>query len=255
MAYTISPIPEFNDNYIWLIGHDKSRSAIIVDPGASCAVNEYCEKNNWQPSAIWITHHHQDHIGGVEELVKRWNCTTYGPKLADEKFTVELADNDTIDLFGQNSAVRIIATPGHTKDHICYFSELGLFCGDTLFAGGCGRAFECDPAILHASLQKLAKLPRATKVYAAHEYTLNNLQFAQTVDPNNQKLIKRSEDVRSLREKKLPTLPSNIGLELDTNPFMRCNEAAIRGWAQAIDRQALDTAAIFTRLRQAKDAW
>jgi hydroxyacylglutathione hydrolase len=255
MTYTITPIPAFNDNYIWLIGHENSRSAIIVDPGCADAVNVFCAQNNWNIKEIWITHHHDDHIGGVPALVEHWHCKTFGPALSDETYDIALQDGDTIDLFDQPGTATIIETPGHTKDHICYMSSLGLFCGDTLFSAGCGRAFECPSSILYNSLNKLAQLPAATKVFCAHEYTANNLSFAASVEPDNLEIQERIKTVNQLRASSAASLPSTIAIELATNPFLRCKEPAVRSWAKAQQSGDLSDAEVFGRLRAAKDNW
>lgn len=223
----INPIPAFTDNYIWSLENKFDNSSVIVDPGDAAVVLEYLEQNNRELSAILITHHHRDHIGGVEQLLRQVDVPVYAPAVGNYGFKhTPCSDNDIVHV---GCDLRVLAVPGHTLDHIAYVGEGFVFCGDTLFAGGCGRIFEGTAEMMHASLQKLAALPAETNVYCAHEYTLANLAFAQTVEPENMDLKERVAIEREKREQGLPTVPSTVGLELKTNPFLRvgCEEFVI----------------------------
>lgn len=233
---TIRTIPAFNDNYFWLFHAQDSTAAAVVDPGAAEPVIETLEHNGLALEAILVTHHHFDHTGGVKQLAERYGAVVYGP--AESKFDgigIPLHEGDVIEVIG--TRFRVIEVPGHTLDHIAYFAaETGdapiLFSGDTLFAGGCGRLFEGTPAQMTASLDKLAALPDATRVFCAHEYTLANLAFAVAVEPDNDALERRVIEARSLRDDGRPTVPSTIALERQTNPFVRNAESSVVAMAR-----------------------
>lgn len=229
---TISPISAFDDNYIWMFHAPDSRDVFVVDPGDPTPVEEALKHYKLSLAGILITHHHFDHTGGINVLTKGRNIPVYGPdneNIAGITHTVR--DNDTIELSG--CQFRIMTTPGHTLDHIAYFTESGesgnpaLFCGDTLFVGGCGRLFEGTAEQMFQSLSRLAELPGNTAIYCAHEYTQANLQFAQAVEPHNQMLQKQIQQVRAFRAENLPTVPSTIEQELATNPFLRSNQPEV----------------------------
>ena len=227
---TVLAIPAFKDNYLWLI-HD-GVSAAVVDPGDARPVLDALAARNLALTAILLTHHHADHIGGVQQLLEHTRVPVFGPR--DDGIsavTHPLAEGDCIRLRGLELAFRVLAVPGHTLGHIAYVRETPgahwLFCGDTLFAGGCGRVFEGTPTQMADSLGKLAALPRDTKVFCAHEYTLSNLRFAQAVEPGNAELAKRIEAETEKRARNEPTVPSTIALEKATNPFLRYREPEI----------------------------
>ncbi len=219
----VSAIKAFNDNYIWAMSSDSN--LVLVDPGDAQVCIEHIEKNNLVLSAILITHHHNDHIGGIEELIayatkRGWSVTVYGPKNDNiAQLDVKLKENDQINLTDIDCQFTIIDLPGHTNGHIAYYNDKVLFCGDTLFSGGCGRIFEGTPAQMYQSLSKLAKLAGNTLVYCAHEYTLANLNFAQAVEPNNSELNKYVEKVKSLRHENKASIPTSINIERQINPF------------------------------------
>lgn len=221
-----TPIPAFNDNYIWLVqcGHEIA----VVDPGDGEVVANYLNQRRLSLDAIWITHHHPDHIGGIERLRSQWPSAIYGPASspAEALFTHTLQAGDLVDIGSVEFCV--LAVPGHTLDHIAFYSAEAamLFCGDTLFAGGCGRVFEGTFAQMNESLEKLAALPGETAVYCAHEYTLSNLAFARAAEPDNSALIERLAQAQQQRADALPTVPSTIALERATNPFLRCQAPA-----------------------------
>ncbi len=230
--YTVSAISAFRDNYIWAIHDDKN--AIIVDPGDATPVFAFLRERKLTLSSILITHHHNDHVGGNRELLAHFPVPVYGP--ADEAIdtlTTRLKENDEITLAEFDLTFKVIDIPGHTAGHIAYIGHGMVFCGDTLFACGCGRLFEGTAAQMHRSLAKLAALPGDTKVYCAHEYTLSNIAFARAVEPDNVKLLEREFAEREKRGQNLPTVPSTISLELETNPFMRCHVASIAAAANA----------------------
>lgn len=224
--YTISPIPAFRDNYIWAIHDDKN--AIIVDPGDAAPVMAFLRDRKLTLNSILITHHHNDHVGGNRELLKQFPVPVYGPAgEAIDTLTTRLKENDEITLTAFNLTFKILDIPGHTAGHIAYVGHGMVFCGDTLFACGCGRLFEGTPAQMYNSLGKLAALPGETKVYCAHEYTLANIAFARAVEPDNDALLKREFADREKRGQNIPTVPSTIAMELDTNPFMRSHVPAV----------------------------
>lgn len=231
---SISPLPAFSDNYLWLL--NRGRRAVVVDPGDAEPVLKALASRQLQLDAILVTHHHGDHVGGVEKLRSRTGATVYGPRSERiEGVDVAVAEGDRVTVLDTDFTV--IEVPGHTAGHIAYFSGAldppVLFCGDTLFGCGCGRLFEGTPAQMLGSLDRLASLPGATRVYCAHEYTLANIRFALAVEPGNSELQRRAHDAKAQRERGEPTLPSTIGLELQTNPFMRSDSDAVRDAAIA----------------------
>lgn len=252
----------FSDNYIWLLENDDG-TAFVVDPGESAPVEAALQTRSLRLAAILLTHHHFDHVGGVAALKSAHSCTVYGPaNPAIRDIDVILRDGDAISLGDYDFSV--IEVPGHTLDHIAYFQSEKpgqtalpgplLFCGDTLFAGGCGRIFEGDPQMMFASLQRLAALPEATAVYCAHEYTLANLQFARTADPDNLVLAAREQQAKALRKEGLPTVPSTIAVELATNPFLRSHDAGVqRSLYDHTERAGNDDVEAFAGLRAWKD--
>lgn len=248
----ILPIPAFEDNYIWLLHN--GNDAIVVDPGDATPVFLTLEKMALDLKAILITHHHNDHIGGVNTLLNRFpDCHVYAPNADHYPFRHQsVMEGDTIALTIFNIYFKVMHTPGHTLDHVVYYndSENLLFCGDTLFSAGCGRLFEGTPEQMFTSLDRLSALPEQTMVYCTHEYTQHNLRFAQSVEPNNEALRQRIEAVNELRLYQKPSLPSSIGLERLTNPFLRTHSAEIQ---QKLHLQHHDNIAIFSALRQARN--
>lgn len=229
-ALTVVAVPAFRDNYLWLI-HDGINAA-VVDPGDANPVLAALAANKLTLTAILLTHHHADHIGGVQRLLDHADVPVFGPRNDGiGAVTHPLAEGDRVEVPGLALALRVLEVPGHTLGHIAYVREAPgehwAFCGDTLFAGGCGRVFEGTPAQMAESLGKLAALPDDTKVYCAHEYTLSNLQFARAVDPANGELAKRMEAEAAKRARNEPTVPSTIGLEKATNPFLRYRQPEI----------------------------
>ena len=250
-------LPILSDNYIFLL-HDRDRNiAAVVDPGLAQPVLQQLQALGTPLTAIFNTHHHNDHIGGNSELLQRFPYAKVYAGIKDRGripgAEVFLEDGDRVSFAAQTA--QIFFVPGHTKAHIAYYfppnhpKENGeLFCGDTLFAGGCGRISESTPDQMLASLNKLQALPDNTRVWCAHEYTLKNLQFALTVDPDNQDLQHRFAKVKVARSRSEATIPSTIGVEKNTNPFLRCDRPNLQSITNSTD--PLQT---FTRLRLMKD--
>lgn len=228
----IDALPAFSDNYIWLLQDTATQRCAVVDPGDAQPVITWLDAHpEWTLTDILITHHHPDHVGGVETLKARTGAQVCGP--ANERIPgrdLALHDNQRVSVLGLD--FEVIAVPGHTLGHIAFYSAQSpaplLFSGDTLFAGGCGRLFEGTPEQMHGSLTRLAALPAQTLVYCAHEYTLSNLRFAKAADPHNPQVLQRLAEVEQLRADKRITLPSTIALERLTNPFLRTTEISVK---------------------------
>jgi hydroxyacylglutathione hydrolase len=259
-ALSVLAVPAFKDNYLWLV-HDGVNAA-AVDPGDSGPILAALAAHKLTLTAILLTHHHADHIGGVPQLLSHARVPVFGPRNDHiSVVTNPLGEGDRVSVPGLDLAFRVLDVPGHTSGHIAYVRETPgahwLFCGDTLFAGGCGRLFEGTPAQMTDSLGKLAALPDDTSVYCAHEYTLANLRFACAVEPGNRALQQRVETEGAKRAAGQPTVPSNIGLEKATNPFLRYREPEILQnlvAAQRLDADAGPVAA-FAALREWKNTF
>lgn len=227
---TIEPIPAFSDNYIWLFHDSGSNRACVVDPGDAGPVEAALQARGLTLDAILITHHHFDHVGGLEQLCANHAPQVYGPhNPAIDRIGHRLGAGDSIEVL--NVRFDVMEVPGHTLDHIAYFHQAEqplVFCGDTLFAGGCGRVFEGTPHMMLQSLEALASLPAATRIYCAHEYTLANLAFARAAEPANEDVAARLREAEAARAQGQPTVPSTLAQELATNPFLRCRTAALR---------------------------
>lgn len=248
-------LPAFSDNYLWLL-HDGSR-ALVVDPGDADPVFAALKEHGLELEAILVTHHHPDHVGGVDKLREATGATVYGParERIPEPFT-SLAEGAQVSVLG--ISFRVIDVPGHTAGHIAYFADDVdgaplLFCGDTLFSGGCGRIFEGTPGQMLASLDKLAALPADTRVCCAHEYTLANLRFARAVEPGNHALAEYQSKCEALRAEGTPTVPSSIGMERAINPFFRSRETTVTHAVQAHAATPSDEVAVFAELREWKN--
>ncbi|CAN5407461.1 hydroxyacylglutathione hydrolase [soil metagenome] len=250
-------VPAFDDNYLWLI-HDGVH-AVVVDPGDADVIFAALETHRLSLLAILLTHHHADHVGGVPSLLQGQQLPVYGPRNETiPGITDSLAEGDIVSIPELSLRFTVLDVPGHTSGHIAYVehSQGWLFCGDTLFAGGCGRLFEGTPQQMAHSLDKIANLPDPTLVFGAHEYTLANWRFAQEVEPDNAILLERIERENAKRAAGLATVPSSIGLERVTNPFLRCGEPAILACLKAVKRlDSEDPLAVFTALRQWKNTY
>ena len=253
----VIPIPAFTDNYIWCLTTGNSSEAVVVDPGDARPVQEHLDRHGLELSGIIVTHHHFDHTGGIDALLDGAPVPVYGPHNPQiNSVTHRLGEGDTAMILGVEW--QIIEVPGHTLDHIAFYahstSPPTLFCGDTLFAGGCGRVFEGNPGMMLGSLNKLASLPADTRVYCAHEYTMANLAFAEAVEPDNPALKSRVQRDAGRRESSQPTVPSDIGTELATNPFLRCEQDSVA--ERIATREGLDPGdpvAVFAAVRGWKD--
>ena len=252
----IHPVPAFRDNYIWVI-HNQDHAA-VVDPGIASPVIDYLQSEKLQLCAILITHHHSDHTGGIAELTQSFNVPVYGPgNESIAGITHPLRENDSVRLEDIAVNLSVIDIPGHTRGHIAYYGSTPfamVFCGDTLFSCGCGRIFEGHAAQMYQSLQKLCRLPDDTRIYCTHEYTLGNIRFARTADPENRKLIELEIAVEQLRQRNIPTLPTLLSHEKAVNPFLRCDQPALINSAQQHAAAPLpDPSRVFSVLREWKN--
>ncbi len=251
------PLPAFDDNYIWML-HDGQR-ALVVDPGDAQPVMAALRHEGVQLQGILVTHHHPDHTGGVDALRDATGASVFGPAREPMPEPLQrLSEGETAQLLGLS--FRVLDVPGHTAGHIAYFCENPgeapvLFCGDTLFSGGCGRLFEGTAQQMHTSLGRLAALPGATRVCCAHEYTLSNLKFAREVEPDNPRLAAYQARCQALRTQNLPTLPSTIDTEREINPFMRSEQPTIIASARRFDDSGVEAHGAFATLRQWKNQY
>ncbi|MBC6414629.1 MAG: hydroxyacylglutathione hydrolase [Chromatiales bacterium] len=260
--WQVQAIPAFTDNYLWLLKNDYGHNAAIVDPGDATPVIATLQKNALELSAILITHHHADHIGGIAELIKHYpEARVYAPKdsripmvdyVVDEGFSFTLSFLP--------ASFEVIEVPGHTATHIAFYSEAvgsvapRLFCGDTVFACGCGRLFEGSASQMHSSLSKIKALPPDTEIYCAHEYTLDNIQFAKWVEPDNVDLLAREKEAKALRTAGKYTVPSQLAYECKSNPFLRFDQPNVKAAAERHVGHALaNEAEVFGVLRNWKD--
>jgi hydroxyacylglutathione hydrolase len=252
---TPPPLPAFEDNYIWVLHN--ARHAIAVDPGDPAPLEAFLDAHALQLAAVFITHHHRDHTGGNVRLRQRHDCAIYAPdNPAIPAVTHVLKGGDRVEIGELDLALDVLATPGHTLDHLSYLGAGSLFCGDTVFGCGCGKLFEGSPAMMAASLDAILALPDSTRVCCAHEYTLSNIDFAKTIDGSNPALLQRERADRALRANGRPTLPSTLAMEKATNPFLRFHEPEMIAFAaRYLQRVPVTPAEVFGAIRAAKDAW
>lgn len=259
MPIQVIPLPAFDDNYIWMIR--SGQDVVAVDPGDAAPVEAWLREHDLALRAVLVTHHHGDHVGGLKALLARWKVPVYGPASeAIEAVTTPVLDGERGVLPGVGLDFSVIGVPGHTLDHVAYLVDMGpdesscLFCGDTLFASGCGRLFEGSPAQMLGSLDRLAALDPDTRVCCAHEYTLSNIAFALACEPDNPQLLAWHDEARALRAAGLPTVPTTIGLERQRNPFLRADRPDVQQrLAELHGGPVADRLAAFTLMREWKN--
>ena len=254
MTIQIEAIKAFSDNYIWAV-HD-GRHCVIVDPGESSGTLAFLDRHQLRLAGLLLTHHHHDHVGGVDEIRALPPAPAWGPDDPRMPRSLRLVgEGDSVAIDELDLAFSVLETPGHTTSHIAFHGHGLLFCGDTLFSAGCGRLFEGTPAQMQDSIDKFAALPDSTRVYCAHEYTESNCSFARKVEPENPALAERCEQVAELRKHDRVTLPSTIGAEKSFNPFMRTRDRAVISAAQRREPGRADSpSAVFGVIRRWKDA-
>jgi len=249
---SVEPIKAYTDNYIWLVSTNEG--SIVVDPGESKEILNLIDTNQIDLKGVLITHHHYDHTNGLLDLTNKMNLEVYGPEKIEGINNI-VNESDKFSLIGID--FEVIEIPGHTLDHLAFYSSNSedpmLFCGDTLFAGGCGRVFEGTFEQMFMSLKKISKYPKETKVFCGHEYTLSNLKFALEVDKDNKDLVNEFNNIEKLISSDIPSLPTNLNKELKLNPFLRCHDIDIKN--KVIEKFDIidDELQIFTALRKWKD--
>ena len=257
MTLDLTPIPAFSDNYVWTLSNPDTGYAVVVDPGDARPVIDHLNSHSLELKAILITHHHWDHVGGIDTLKKHYGATVYGPAFESiEGVDKKVSEGDTIPLSELGTDFRVLDFYGHTAGHIGYLGDSLLFCGDTLFSAGCGRLFDGTAAQLHASLNKISHLPDETQICCTHEYTLNNLLFAQEVEPDNMDIANYISVVEDLMRRRKSSLPSTLEKEKRINPFLRTSQDCVRDAVTThTGRKLGDDLDCFTELRKWKDSF
>ncbi|HIF50198.1 MAG TPA: hydroxyacylglutathione hydrolase [Thiotrichaceae bacterium] len=253
----IIPLPALKDNYIWLLKNKASSHVAIVDPSEATSLLNMIETEGLIPVAIMITHHHWDHVGGIAEITAKYDIPVYTPKKESVEGSTNLVgEGDIVSLPELDLELNILDVPGHTSGAIAYYNEEMVFSGDTLFTAGCGRMFEGTPPQMHASLSKFKTLPDDTLLYCGHEYTVSNLKFAATVEPENKAVQERLLKAKRLREQNQPTIPATLAIEKETNPFLRCEKTNVIDAANQHTGKILEKAhEVFAAIRGWKDSF
>jgi hydroxyacylglutathione hydrolase len=252
----VAPVRAFSDNYIWVVhGIVSPRRVAVVDPGDAAPVLAHLEAQGLELAAILVTHHHRDHCGGVPALKARYDVPVIGPVGEEIPLrTLAAGGGDRVEIEELGFEFEVLDIPGHTRGHIAFHGHGLLFCGDTLFSAGCGRLFEGTPQQMLKSLTIIRELPPATRVFCGHEYTLNNLRFAVTVEPTNERAYRYADESRALLAQGRPTLPSTLALEIAVNPFLRCEHSAVQHAAsEHAGHRIDDPVEVFATIRRWKD--
>jgi len=253
--FDVIPVQALSDNYIWLIKNKASQHVAIVDPGDAAPVIHTIQSKNLIPVAILITHHHWDHTNGIDALINHYAIPVYGPAAESIKYKTQgLIEGQQLEIDELGLCLDILDVPGHTAGAITYHGHGLIFSGDTLFTAGCGRLFEGTAEQMYTSLNKFKALPVDALLYCGHEYTCANLKFAQCVEPKNPKIAKRLQTALACRQRQQPTVPAPLSIELETNPFLRCEQdSVIEAASKQVNRSCQPGVEVFAVIREWKD--